>query len=70
MVSGAIYGAFLLLILIAWFGFISSLNFPFSYKILLYLPALLFFVLFMFLGLRNRQKDSGGSEQEIGGFPY
>jgi ABC-type multidrug transport system permease subunit len=68
MVHAAIYGAFLLLIVTAYLGFISSLNFPFNYKVLLYLPAIFFFILFMFLGLRNRNKGEDG--QEIGGFPY
>jgi hypothetical protein len=67
MVSSAIFGSFLLLIMVAYLGFISSLNFPFNYKVLLYLPAIFFFILFLFLGLRNRQ---GGGKQEVGGFPY
>jgi ABC-type multidrug transport system permease subunit len=65
--NSAVFGAFLLLIMVAYLGFISSLNFPFNYKILLYLPAIFFFLIFMLLGLRNRQ---GGQEREIGGFPY
>jgi ABC-type multidrug transport system permease subunit len=68
MVSGAVYGAFIILITISYLGFISALNFPFSYKILLYLPALFFLVLFLFLGLRNRNRGESG--QEVGGFPY
>jgi len=67
MVHGAIYGAFILLIATAYIGFISSLNFPLNYKILLYLPALFFLVLFMFLGLRNR---NSGEQEPVGGFPY
>jgi ABC-type multidrug transport system permease subunit len=68
MMHSAIFGSFLLLIMVAYLGFISSLNFPFNYKVLLYLPAIFFFLLFMFLGLRSRNKGEGG--QEVGGFPY
>jgi hypothetical protein len=68
MMNSAVLGAFLLLIVIAWIRFISALNFPFNYKVLLYLPAILFFVMFLFLGTRSRR--SGESEPEIGGFPY
>jgi len=68
MVSKAIYGAFIILITIAYIGFVNSLNFDMNYKILLYLPAIFFFIVFMFLGFRNKESSSGG--YEVGSFPY
>ena len=68
MPSKIIIATFLILIMIAYFGFINSLNFNFSYKIILYIPAIFFFILFMFLGFRNDEK--GGGSTNVGGFPY
>ena len=65
MASKVIYGAFIILILIAYIGFINTLNFGMDYKLILYLPAIFFFLIFMFLGFK-----SGDNEAEIGGFPY
>jgi len=66
--NSAIVASFLLLLSIAYLGFISSLNFPMNYKILLYLPTVFFFLLFLLLAMKGKSKSSG--EQEIGGFPY
>jgi hypothetical protein len=68
MPSKIIVSVFIILILIAYFGFINSLNFSFSYKVILYIPAIFFALLFMFLGFRNEGK--GGGSTDVGGFPY
>jgi NADH:ubiquinone oxidoreductase subunit 6 (subunit J) len=67
MVNKVIFASFILFISIAYLGFITNLNFDFSYKVLLYLPAIFFLILFMFLGFRN---GDSGSSNEVGGFPY
>jgi hypothetical protein len=68
MPSKIIVSVFIILILIAYFGFINSLNFNFSYKVILYIPAIFFALLFMWLGFRN--KEGGGGSTDVGGFPY
>jgi ABC-type multidrug transport system permease subunit len=67
--NSTIVASFLLLLSIAYLGFINSLNFPMNYKILLYLPTIMFFVLFLLLAMKNKSKSTSG-EPEIGGFPY
>jgi hypothetical protein len=64
----AIVASFLLLLSIAYLGFINSLNFSMNYKILLYLPIVFFFLLFLMLAMKGRKSTS--NEPEIGGFPY
>jgi len=67
MVNKIIFGAFILFITIAYLGFITNLNFDFSYKVLLYLPAIFFLLLFMFISFKS---GDSGSTNEVGGFPY
>jgi hypothetical protein len=44
---------------------INSLNFDMAYKVLLYIPALLLFLVFMYMGFGNRSPV-----KEVGDFPY
>jgi hypothetical protein len=67
MPSKIIVSVFILLILVAYFGFVNNLNFSFEYKFILYLPALFFALLFMWLAFRS---GNSGTTNEVGGFPY
>jgi hypothetical protein len=65
MASKAIIGAFLILIILSYIMVINSLNFDMAYKVLLYIPALLLFLVFMYMGFGNKSPT-----EEVGGFPY
>jgi len=49
MSEGRIYGVFVLILTIVYILFINSLPFPQDYKVILYLPSILMFALFLFL---------------------
>jgi len=49
MSDGRIYGVFVLNLTIVYLLFINSLPFPQDYKVILYLPSILMFALFLFL---------------------
>ena len=49
MSDGRIYGVFVLILTIVYILFINSLPFPQDYKVILYLPSILMFALFLFL---------------------
>lgn len=60
-----IYGALIIILTIAYTMFVATINFPVSYKILLFIPSLIFIMIFLLLAMSKRGEGEGEST-----FPY
>jgi len=69
MGNKAIYGAFLLLLLVCYYFFVSSLPIPTGQKNILYIPSLIFIMLFLFVAM-GKQKEEGEKEAVDGYFNF
>lgn len=52
-----IVGAFILLFTVVYILYVNALNFPFNYKVILYLPAFIMFSLFLLVSMGKGKTD-------------
>jgi len=57
MQSNRIYGSFVLVFTIIYILFINSLPFPQDYKVILYIPSIFMFALFLFLAMGKKSEE-------------
>lgn len=59
----AVYGAFVLLITVAYISYITATPFPNDYKMILYIPSLILFAVFLLIATKR-----GDEEEATGGY--
>lgn len=65
MADKGIYGALVLILTIAYTLFVGNLNFPLSDKILLFIPTIIFVLIFLLLAMGRYEERRGETT-----FPY